>query len=399
MKPIPLAAYMNDLCPPVTGINGSLAPVANSYDSSGTFQARGRAGSVKRKRNNEEIDAVFNLAEEYPPLTAPQRPKLDTVKITGLMVAATAAAGELRPMIADDNDTLDPNTKKVAKLSIAIMDALNAVIECGVVPLSNTAGRSFQYSVAEDGVMKVPPPPPPKPSSPTGLKELREGLDRADRECVLFDADLGNVTLANRKSLASAFSAGIRSAAVAGARSANEDPAEAVRVMDDALSVVQDMDFIGASSKPFKGRTDNDLRNGKFCTMPIKFKFEDRDARIHFETSVRKHCALKASMSLPKVIRQEQAAFLKAVRPRYPDEVVTIRLDTLNMRLQAFRKEDGQKQWTKCPESVALLPGTLLPGYNARTVFDLPPAAQAGGPATDGNVEAAMHVDTNSEPY
>jgi hypothetical protein len=160
------------------------------------------------------------------------------------MVAATAAAGELRPMIADDNDTLDPNTKKVAKLSIAIMDALNAVIECGVVPLSNTAGRSFQYSVAENGVMKVPPPPP-KPSSPTGLKELREGLDRADRECVLFDADLGNVTLANRKSLASAFSAGIRSAAVAGARSANEDPAEAVRVMDDALSVVQDMDFIG----------------------------------------------------------------------------------------------------------------------------------------------------------
>jgi hypothetical protein len=150
---------------------------------------------------------------------------------------------------------------------------------------------------------------------------------------------------------------------VAGARAANEDPAEAVRVMDDVLSLVSDMDFIGASSKPFRGRTDNDMRNGKFCTMPIKFKFEDRDSRIHFETSVRKFCTLKASMSLHKAVRLEQAAFLRAVKPRYPDEVVTVRIDTLNMRLQAFRKEDGQKQWTKCQEAVQLLPDTLLPGY------------------------------------
>jgi hypothetical protein len=64
------------------------------------------------------------------------------------------------------------------------------------------------------------------------------------------------------------------------------------------------------------------------------------------------------------------------------------------MRLQAFRKEEGQKQWTKCPEWVALLPETLLPGYNTRTVFDLPPVAQVVGPDPDQNCGEGMHVDS-----
>jgi hypothetical protein len=178
------------------------------------------------------------------------------------------------------------------------------------------------------------------------------------------------------------FSRGIRSAAVAGARAANEDPAEAVRVVDDALSIVNDMDFIGASSKPFVGRNLGDMRNGKFCTMPIKFKFDDRDSRIHFETTMRKFCTLKAAMSIPKPIRIEQSAFQKAVKDRYPDEIVTVRVDTLRLELRAYRKLDGQKQWTRCPESVALHPETLLPGYNPRKEFVLPPAIT--GPVCEG---------------
>jgi hypothetical protein len=169
------------------------------------------------------------------------------------------------------------------------------------------------------------------------------------------------------------FSSGIRSAAVAGGRAANEDPAEAVRVMDDALSIVNDMDFIDASSKPYQGRNLGDMRNGKFCTMPVKFKFDDRDSRIHFETTMCKHCNLKAAMSIPKPIRIEQSAFQKVVKERYPEEIVTVRVDTLRLELRAYRKLDGQKQWIRCPESVALRPETLLPGYNPRKEFVLPP--------------------------
>jgi hypothetical protein len=362
--------------------------VANTYDSSGTFQARGRAGSVKRKRSNEEIDVVFDLSEAYPPLTPPQRPKIDIVKVQGLMVAATSAAGVLRPMIVEESE-IDPKTLAVAKLSLALCDAFEALVECGIMPLSsNTVSRSS--GGGGTGGERMAPVPPPKPVAPAGLKELREGLEKADRESILFDADLGKVTLANRKSLAAAFSAGIRAAAVSNARAANEDPAEAVRVMDDALSVVQDMDFIGASSKPFHGKTETDLRNGTFCTMPIKFKFEDRDSRIHFETSMRKLCTLRASMSLPFAIRKEQAAFQKAIRERYPEEVTTVRVDTLSMSLQAYKKADGEKKWTKCPEKVALPPGILLQGYSPREHFVLPPLinVEAGAAQSEAPMES-----------
>jgi hypothetical protein len=62
-----------------------------------------------------------------------------------------------------------------------------------------------------------------------------------------------------------------------------------------------------------------------------------------------------------------------AVRERYSGEVTTVRVDTLSMSLQAFKKAEGEKKWTKCPERVPLPPGILLPGYNPREHFVLPP--------------------------
>jgi hypothetical protein len=112
------------------------------------------------------------------------------------------------------------------------------------------------------------------------------------------------VTFANRNNLAAAFSAGIRKAAIEKAAEENKDPAEAVRVVDDALSCVKDMEFIGNQSQKFINKNNvSDTRNNTFCTMPIKFRFEDRSTRIHFETVIRSHCGLRWQISLPKPIR------------------------------------------------------------------------------------------------
>jgi hypothetical protein len=143
------------------------------------------------------------------------------------------------------------------------------------------------------------------------------------------------------------------------------------------------MEFIGFSSKKFTGRNEDDMRNNTFCTMPIKFRFEDRNARIHFETAMRNHCTLKASISLPKPIREEQSAFLKALRCKYAGQIVTVRPDTANMALQGFIKPEGQK-WERLPDRVALDYGVLLPGYKVRTAFDLAPAVQVQEPVLDG---------------
>jgi hypothetical protein len=60
------------------------------------------------------------------------------------------------------------------------------------------------------------------------------------------------------------------------------------------------------------------------------------------------------------------------------------------MHLQAFRKCDGEKQWSKCPEMVKLLPETLLPGYTARTEFCLPPVLQVEADGAAGGEETGM---------
>jgi hypothetical protein len=216
---------------------------------------------------------------------------------------------------------------------------------------------------------RAPPQPPQKPQVAAGVKELREALEKADRETVVFDANLGKLGLANRPALANAFSAGMRAAVVDAAAAAGNDPIEAVRVTDDALSCASDMEFIGARSEMAKDRASN-VKD--FYTMPVKMRFEDRDARINFEKQIKKYCGLRSVMSLPKPIRIEQAALQKALKELYPEDYIMVRPDVRTLRLVSFRKVGGEGKWERGQEEVALNPGTMLPGYKARETFSFP---------------------------
>jgi hypothetical protein len=360
IKPIPLSAFCANFIPPVTGIGGSLAPVANSFDQTGHFQHRGRSGSVKRKRT-DEIDSVYDLGETYPPLNVPEKPKLDLSVVKDLVVAAGVAGGEVRAILEDPN--IDEKMKAFGNLHLAVLAAVEALLECGLVPLSGGAPTANQPR-------SVPPPAAAKPTPVPGLKELKEGLQKADRECILFGANLGSATLANRTALATALSGGMRNAVVAKAEEKNMDPAEMIRDLENALSCVQDMEFIGGKSQKFI--KEGDPNSNKFCTMPVKFRFEDRNARINFEKTLRSNSDLKASISIPNPIRQEMKAFKLALQPRYPDEVVAVRLDTFRSVLYAVHKRGGEKEWIRCTETLMLPPGILLANYTPRKNIILP---------------------------
>jgi hypothetical protein len=146
LKPIPLAAYSKDFQPPVTGVGGRPDPVANMYDASGLFPARPRIGSTSKKRRLDEIDQVFNLSMQYPPLTYPTRQPLSVSEVKTFLVAATAAGGVAKPLI-DDPDT-DPKVKALGNLSIALLDLVTAIVENGIAPEAGAGTKS-----------KVSPPP------------------------------------------------------------------------------------------------------------------------------------------------------------------------------------------------------------------------------------------------
>jgi hypothetical protein len=370
LKPIPLAAYSKDLIPPVTGVGGNLAPVANSFDTSGNFAGRPRIGSQSKKRRIEEIDRVFDLSAPYPPPSWPKKPNLNLTEVKSLLVAATAAGEELGPLL--DNPDLDPKIKAVGGLSMALMGLVAAIVENGLVPLAEPAEPVSSPGLAgAGGAFKQGPPPPPKVSP--GFRELKECLEKADCESILFDADLGSVPMGNRNGLMTAFSAGIRSAAIDNAEKKGSDPSEAVRAMNDALECVNDMDFIGIKSDRPKPRLNNQLPVKNHCTMPIKFRFDDRNTRLHFERTIRENCGLSAKMSLPKPIRDEQSLFVRALKSRYPDEVITARPDVGTFHFVAFHKKHMEKKWVRCQESIPIPHNILMPDYKVREAIVLPP--------------------------
>jgi hypothetical protein len=204
---------------------------------------------------------VYDLGAQYPPLVPPAKPKIDLSVVRGMVVAAGTAGMDVRGMIEDPN--LDEKTKSLAKLNIALLDVVEAILESGLVPLSMNGSPQQKKN--------EPPATAPKPIQP-GLKELKEGLERAEKESVLFGSNLGPNTMANRNGLVSALCSGIRDTVVEKATENGADPNEAVRDMEDALSCVTDMEFIREKSKKFIKEGDN--RSNTFCTMPVKFKFE-----------------------------------------------------------------------------------------------------------------------------
>jgi hypothetical protein len=91
-------------------------------------------------------------------------------------------------------------------------------------------------------------------------------------------------------------------------------------------------------------------------------------------------------------------AFKEALQPRYPGEVVAVRLDTFRASLYAVKKRDGQKDWERCAETLALPPGILLQGYNPRKSIVLPGTASDAGTTGTGTGAAAVAVLVTDSP-
>jgi len=335
MKPVPLSAYI----PPVTGVGGiPSAVVSNAFDSSGFFPMRPRLNSKRRRDESDDLER-FNLTRDFPPLVMPDKPTLDVAAVDALMVGAAEMVPSIRAKAEDPDEPED--TRSLAKFSLQLFLLLEAVVEKAVRPLANTPPNMGS------GAAKGPPATLPKPKQDTRKRELAEALAKADRTAILHDANLGNIPIANRQKLCGALSAGIRESALMKAEGAGDDPAEAIRVADDALSLVKDMTFLGQASRKANNPRRPDLTH---MTMPIKLEFDDRNSRIHFERTMLAQCNLRASISLPKPVRKAQNKFHDLIREKYPDEITMVRTDTLKLTFIAFHKAEGGPKWIPCSE-------------------------------------------------
>jgi hypothetical protein len=327
--------------PPVT-IGGVSSPVvANLFDASGNF--RQRQGSFKRPRveagGDGARDMAYDLSRDAAPAVLPNPLKLDTGKIRGLMVKANEAAAAIRTRISDTSASAE--IVELAMSSIALLDLVSAVVEEGILPMSSSiASPSFAAVAGSRPTSNAPARPRPE----QGTAELKAALAAADKTAVVFDADLGPSPVANRTALNNALTAGLKAATQKVADATGGDIVEGIRIVNDALSCADNVEFLGQTTSRKIDKTDPAKPiTLPFCTMPVRLDFPDRNTRIHFERTVRKHCNLKASISLPAPIRKYQGLYLQALKERHHGKFVMVRPDTASLGLVAFLKEEGDR--------------------------------------------------------
>ncbi len=134
--------------------------------------------------------------------------------------------------------------------------------------------------------------------------------------------------MANRTALNGAFAAGLKAATLKVVEESGGEANERIRLVNDALSCADNIEFVGqTTARKIDNRDPANPNVSHFCTMPVKLDFPDKNTRTHFERTLRKHCKIKASMSLPFPIRRYQSLFLAALRDQYNGRIITARPD------------------------------------------------------------------------
>jgi len=375
--------------PPVTGFNNNSRPVANYYDDSRTF--RDRTFSNKRRRGegqDELLDAVFDLTHDFPPVAPPDRPAVDVASIKEVLVEATAMAESLKPML--QRDDIPADSRAIVSMLVTLVGLVGAVVEKGVEPLSTAvvSGGSATGRGFANAARRLANPPPQRPHVVAGRKELVEALKRSETESVLFGADLGASGLAHRGSLNAGFTADLKRRTVTMAEGCPEASVEeSLRVVEDALACVDNIEFLGQRSQPYKNPGETVPQN--FCSLPIRLTFTDRDSRMNFEKTIREQTGLKASQSLPPVIRKQMAAFRRALEARYVGDMIMARPDLRSLEFVAYRREGGVGKWLQLSESFPIPSNILLSGYQLNETVTLPPVVVA---VEDGAMGGEMAV-------
>ena len=124
-------------------------------------------------------------------------------------------------------------------------------------------------------------------------------------------------------------------------------------MLDDAISLVKGMEFYGKVTKPFANKKNPaDPKNGKFCTIPVKMGFKDKDTRQQVESLLRTRCKMQCTTPYPLNLRKVIRTTIESHKVKYPEQFIQVRVDAEAASLKLSRKQDGK--WLNCYETIVL---------------------------------------------
>ena len=145
------------------------------------------------------------------------------------------------------------------------------------------------------------PKPQPTEEELTTIK-VKKGLREIEKKTVIFDLNLGNAPTINKETISKKVTMALHEKGREGEHDwALQDAAD---MLDDVLSCSQ-LEFLGSGTRKFYNSRDaSDKRNGKMCTVPVRFEFKNKDTRFQAENTIGKICKVKCSVPYPKRLRK-----------------------------------------------------------------------------------------------
>jgi hypothetical protein len=191
------------------------------------------------------------------------------------------------------------------------------------------------------------------------ILRFREAVRDAERSTLIFNLDMGKVPIMNVESMSRKATLALTSMAAKVEECSTSIPSEdSVAIIDDVLSLSSGIKFFGATTKSY--RKTGDKNSGSFCTVPVKYEFQDKDTRIRAEKVLRATCGVNCTTPYPPILRECIRRTVDMVKKDHPEGFVKVTVDLNNHCLRVARKANkDSKAWIHAKESIPIPPEAL----------------------------------------
>ena len=199
------------------------------------------------------------------------------------------------------------------------------------------------------------------------VQKFKEAVKEAEKSTLIFNLNMGKVPIMNKNSMSTKATVALTEmAAAAEGKNSSIPSTEAVAQIDDVLSMVKGMTFFGKATKSYSNQKDP--LSGSFCTIPVKYSFQNKDTRIMAETTLRDKCKVNCSTPYPTILRETIRQTVAHIKGQFPKDQVRVNVDTAKLSLRIARRPQGSSMWKDYKHPIPLPPEVL--DVTARKVPD-----------------------------
>ena len=130
---------------------------------------------------------MYDITQDYPPLTYPNLAVLDIPVLKSLLLDASKVAAALSALAKIEGDQKgNKQTKTVAESALTTYKLIEMIVEKAIVPWAES-----NNSRASALIQQSPPPIPEK------VRNLRRALEQAEKTAIIFNSNLGPAPMGN----------------------------------------------------------------------------------------------------------------------------------------------------------------------------------------------------------